>query len=98
MVTASSARCDIAVRNWSAPAKPSSCDLAWGQGLTVGPSGGAHFVCAADSALDLNGVAVPSGVDDMVGSITCQVRYFGVTCFNASGRGFVIGRTGYLTF
>ncbi len=91
-------RCDIAARAWSPPPKPSSCQLAWGQGLAVGPSGAAHFVCAGDSALDPGGIIVQNGVDDKFGSASCQVRYFGVTCFDAAGHGFFISRTGYATF
>jgi hypothetical protein len=97
-LSGSSVRCDIAARVWSPPAKPSSCQLAWGQGLAVGPSGAAHFVCAGDSALDPGGTVVPNGADDEVGSVSCQVRYFGVTCFDAAGKGFSISRTGYTTF
>ncbi|MGO9753177.1 MAG: hypothetical protein ACLP8S_31940 [Solirubrobacteraceae bacterium] len=91
-------RCDIATRAWTASRKPSSCQLAWGQGLAVGPSGPAHFVCAGDSALDPGGTIVQNATDDQVGSVTCQVRYFGVTCFDAAGQGFSISRTGYATF
>jgi hypothetical protein len=93
------ARCDIGSRSWSPPAKPASCNLAWGQGLTVGPSGKkAQFVCAGDTALDPSGPVVAQGSDNVVGSITCQSRNVGVTCFDKSGRGFFIGPTGYTTF
>jgi hypothetical protein len=92
------ARCDISSSNWPRPAKPRSCGAYWGQGLAVGPSGGGHFVCAADSVLDPAGSVVPDGRDDRVGSVTCQVRTIGVTCFDAGGDGFFIGRTGFYTF
>ena len=91
-------RCDVGSRVWQSPAKPKDCNLAWGQGLEIGPSGSAHFVCAADSALDPTGPVVPAGRDDRVGSVTCQVRSFGVTCFDSAGHGFFISRTGYDTF
>jgi len=92
------ARCDIASRTWTPPAKPPSCSLAWGQGLAVGPSGPAHFVCAGDTALDPGGPVVADGADDVVGSLTCQARKVGVTCFDQGGNGFFIGPTGYTTF
>lgn len=92
------ARCDIASSSWSPPRRPHSCTLAWGQGLAVGPTGAAHFVCAGDSVLDPSGSAVPAGRDDRVGSVTCQVRTIGVTCFDATGQGFFVGRTGYYLF
>jgi hypothetical protein len=93
-----SVRCDIGSRVWRAPAKPRDCSVAWGQGLEVAASGPAHFVCAADSTLDPTGPVVPAGRDDRVGSVTCQVRGFGVTCFDTAGHGFFISRTGYDTF
>jgi hypothetical protein len=64
----------------------------------IGPSGGAFFVCARNSVLDPTGTYIRAGHDDKVGSVTCQVRTFGVTCFEADGRGFFIGRTGYTRF
>ncbi len=92
-------RCDIAARDWRAPAKPSSCQLAWGQGLEVGPSSGAaQFVCAGDSVLDPGGMVLANGYDDQVGSVTCQPRPIGVTCFDRAAHGFYISRTGFYTF
>jgi hypothetical protein len=97
-VAGGTARCDIGSRTWTPPAKPSSCSLAWGQGLSVGPSGTAHFVCAGDTALDPSGPVVKNGQDDAVGSLTCQVRNVGVACFDKAGEGFFIARTGYTMF
>jgi hypothetical protein len=90
--------CDIGSRTWTPPAKPSSCNVAWGQGLSVGPSGAARFVCAGDTALDPSGPVVRNGQDDAVGSVTCQVRNVGVACFDRAGEGFFIARTGYTVF
>jgi hypothetical protein len=92
------ARCDVANRVWRPPAKPSSCHLAWGQGISVGPGAPVGFVCAGDSVLNPDGIAIPNGYDDRVGSVTCQVRVIGVTCFDSNGSGFSISRTGYTVF
>jgi hypothetical protein len=92
------ARCDIANRIWSPPAAPKSCNLDWGQGLEVGPTGDSQFVCAGDSVLDPSATVVSDGTDVTDGTVTCQVRVVGVTCFEPDGRGFVISRTGYATF
>lgn len=97
-ISGGTVRCDIGSRAWTPPKKPWSCQKAWGQGIFVGPSGSPQFVCAGDSVLDPTGSYVLPGFDDKVGSVTCQVRSFGVTCFQADGHGFTIGRTGYLTF
>ncbi len=91
-------RCDVARRVWTPPRKPASCHAAWGQGLIIGGSGSAFFVCARSSVLDPTGYYMHAGYDDKVGSVTCQVRSFGVTCFESDGHGFFIGRTGYTTF
>jgi hypothetical protein len=96
-LSASHARCDIAVSMWSPPSRPRSCNMAWGQGIAVG-GGTGHFVCAGDSVLDPGGPVVANGRDDSVGSVTCEVRSIGVTCFNGAGHGFYLSRTGYATF
>lgn len=92
------ARCDVAGRYWRAPRKPSSCHAAWAPGLFVGPKGSAGFVCARSSVLDPTGTYIRSGFDDKVGNVTCQVRHFGVTCYQPDGRGFTLSRAGYITF
>lgn len=93
------ARCDISTRSWTPPPQPASCTLDWGQGLSVGPTHApAQFVCAGDTALNPSGPVVGNGVDNVIGSVTCQVRNVGVTCFDRAGHGFFIGRTGYTTF
>lgn len=91
-------RCDIARRVWTPPHKPRSCHAAWGQGLLIGSSGSASFVCGRSSVLDPTGYYIHPGYDVKVGSVTCQVRSFGVTCFQSDGHGFFVGRTGYTTF
>jgi hypothetical protein len=92
------ARCDVAHRVWAAPAKPRGCQFDWAQGVEIGPTGSAQFVCAGDSALDPEGVVVPNGRDVKVGGVVCQVRVVGVTCFEPDGHGFALSRTGYSTF
>jgi hypothetical protein len=83
---------------WSPPAKPGSCHAAWGQGLAVGPSGAAHFVCAGNSALNPGAASVANGRDVVYQGATCQVRFIGVTCFDGNGNGFYLSRTGYYFF
>jgi hypothetical protein len=92
------ARCDIANRVWALPRKPKSCHLAWGVGLSVGATGTGQFVCAGDSVLDPNGKYMLDGVVDVVGSIRCIALPASIDCFNASGNGFSIGRTGYYIY
>jgi len=93
------ARCDIRARSWGVPPRPSSCNLDYGQGLTVGRSGSGTFVCAGDTALDPRNPVLPYGEDSRVGAVTCASREAGVTCTNAdTGHGFFIARERYRLF
>jgi hypothetical protein len=92
-------RCDIQQRDWEPPPKPASCDVDYGQGITVGASGPARFVCAGDTALNPTGPVVPYGTDTQVGSFLCASREDGVTCKNTStDRGFFLARDRYELF
>jgi hypothetical protein len=95
------ARCDIRNRNWSPPPRPRSCygDTGYGQGLIVGTTGRAHFVCAGDTALDPNGRALPYGRDSRVPGFTCHSATDGITCRSTrTGRGFFLNRERYRIF
>jgi hypothetical protein len=92
------ARCDIAARNWRPPAKPASCQLDWGQGVFVGQTGRAGYVCAGDTALH-EGPRLAYGRSISLGHLRCTSRTSGVTCTNRSdGHGFTISRERVLLF
>lgn len=95
------ARCDIRKRDWSPPPHPASCSdqVDFGQGLTVGRSGRATFVCAGDTALNPTGPVIAYGSNSKVGDIVCASRISGMTCTNAAtGHGFFIARDRYRLF
>ena len=93
------ARCDIAKRNWSPPPRPANCPLDYGQGLEVGRSGTGHLVCAGDTALNPQAMALGYGSSSRVDSITCASTTDGMTCTNnVTGHGFFISIQGYRTF
>jgi hypothetical protein len=95
------ARCDIRNRNWSPPPRPRSCfgETGYGQGLIVGTTGRAHFVCAGDTALDPNGKPLPYGRDSQVDGFTCHSAADGITCASTgTGHGFLLNRERYRTF
>ena len=95
------ARCDIRDRSWSPPPRPRSCsdETDYGQGLIVGTSGRAHFVCAGDTALNPNGSALPYGRDTEVDGLTCHSATDGITCRSTgTGRGFLLNRERYRIF
>jgi uncharacterized protein DUF6636 len=94
-----SARCDIDKRNWSPPPHPSNCDVDFGQGLQVGPSAAASFVCAGDTARDLRSPVLAYGTGSRIGHFLCISRTSGVTCTNrATGHGFLISVERYRLF
>ncbi len=84
-------RCDIRTRSWSPPAKPGSCRLDWGQGLSLDRVGRARYVCAGDTALNV-GPKLAYGASKRIGAITCVSRTAGLTCTNAAKHGFTMSR------
>lgn len=56
MLIASVARCDIERRSWRPPPRPKQCPpiVDFGQGIEVDARGRARFVCAGDTARDVN--------------------------------------------
>jgi len=87
-----SARCDIARRDWSPSPKPASCQLDWGQGVYVGATGRAGYVCAGDTTLDA-GPHLAYGKSITLGRLRCTSLTSGVTCTNRrDGHGFSISR------
>src|SRR3954447_5769107 len=49
-LSASAVRCDIISKSWSRPAKPSTCELDWGNGMHI-TAGKAGFTCAGDTLI-----------------------------------------------
>jgi hypothetical protein len=85
-------RCDIGVRSWTAPPKPASCDLDWGQGVYVGRRGRAGYVCAGDTTLH-QGPRLAYGKSITLGHLHSTSLTSGVTCTNRTdGHGFSISR------
>jgi hypothetical protein len=101
MLIAGIARCDIDRRKWSPPARPASCPnvVDFGQGLELGGSGPARFVCAGDTARDVTSAKLAYGSGSQVGSFICVSRPSGVTCTNRhNGHGFFISIQSYRIF
>jgi hypothetical protein len=92
VISKSGARCDIRVREWNPPPKPASCPVDWGNGLTVGRRGSAHFVCAGDTVLGGKRVL---GYRKSIrrGRFRCTSRRNGVRCLNLRNEhGFKLAR------
>ena len=86
------ARCDIARHDWPTPEAPPSCELDYGNGLSVGPRRKAGFVCAGDTVLHQGKVLKVGGVAKL-GPYKCKVLTGAVRCLNRdTGHGFKLSR------
>ncbi|BBX51788.1 hypothetical protein GCM10009645_30850 [Mycolicibacterium poriferae] len=92
-------RCDVAERDWAPPPRPSDCPdfTDYGQGITLGTTGRASFVCAGDTALG-SGPALPYGQFEAGGGVSCTSEPSGMRCSNSDGHGFTISRQDYTLF
>jgi hypothetical protein len=95
------ARCDIVNRSWSPPPRPATCSpqVDFGQGIEIGKSGSATFVCAGDTARTPGSPKLAYGTGSGVEGFVCVSRTSGMTCTRAgTGRGFTISAQAYKLF
>ena len=91
-------RCDIREKDWSAPRKPSWCDVDWGGGVQVGRRKRASFVCAGDTVLG-GDRTLRYGTSIRRGRFECFSRRTGMRCVNhRNGHGFRLSRQRYRLF
>ena len=96
-IDSESVRCDIRERDWSPPARPSSCNenVDYGQGIRLAAGGQPEFVCAGDTTF---GVGEPLTYGDTIvaGTIECTSEESGVQCSDTEDDGgFTLAREGY---
>lgn len=85
-------RCDVRDRRWDPPPKPPSCELDWGNGLTVGRHGRAEYVCAGDTVLN-QGPELGHGETISRGRFRCTSKQSAMRCVNRrSGHGFKLSK------
>ena len=91
-------RCDVAKHSWKPPKKPASCDLDFGQGISVEGEEEARFVCAGDTTLGAK-KTLKVHQQVQVGVFGCRTDPNAVVCSNEdSGHGFTISRGSYELF
>ena len=73
------ARCDVRTHSWTAPPRPSYCDLDWGFGVAVGDRNTAGYVCAGDTVADAGSPLLGPGGSITLGRYTCTVPAVPVT-------------------
>lgn len=89
-------RCDIRTHSYATPKRPARCDLDYGDSLTLRRMWAARWTCHGDTALPpANGAGFKTlayGTTWRWGPFRCTSRQSGLTCFSASGYGFVMSR------
>ena len=92
-ISSQGARCDIGDHRWKAPAKPTSCTGAWGDGVQV-TAERAGFACATGSLA--RGSALGYGRSVTRGDFRCDSDKDGVTCTHRpSHHAFSVARATY---
>ena len=88
-------RCEISVRTWTPPPQPATCDVDWGQGLTL--ESRAQMLCAGDTVRQMsNPLLLPYGTSIRFTPFTCTSQPTGIDCVNTVTRaGFLISRERY---
>ena len=88
------ARCDVKTHSWTAPPRPTNCDLDWGFGVFVGDRGLANYVCAGDTVADVKAPILAPGGSITLGPYTCSVPVAATTTVqcqnNFTQRGFQV--------
>jgi hypothetical protein len=93
-----SVRCDIQNRDWDPPKAPSSCELDFGQGISLEAGAAPEFVCAGDTTLQ-SGPELPYGQTIGAGLLRCESEESGITCRDIeTGRGFTLSKQRYELF
>jgi hypothetical protein len=94
-----SVRCDIGRRNWSAPPKPASCALDYGNGLVIEGAGTTGFACAGDTLLGAGQQVLEYGHGLRAGAFVCDSESSALRCVNeGSGHGFMLAVESYAVF
>ena len=88
-------RCDI--RSGLRPVPKRACELDW-TGVSLSQTGRGRANCAGDSVADPRSTVLAYGRTWRRGGFVCRSRLTGLTCANASGRGFFLSRQRYRTF
>lgn len=97
-ITTSGARCDIGDRSWTAPPKPASCPLDYGNGVSVGANG-AQLTCAGDTLLHLTTTVLAYGHGVRNGPYLCVSQSAGMRCDNETTKhGFTLAKEAYTLF
>lgn len=96
-------RCDIRGGLKPTPSRlsrPASCDLDWGDSVTLSPTGRTELTCHGDTVLFVNprSKVLRYGTTWTRGPYTCTSRTTGLTCKNTAGHGFFLSLQSWRRF
>ena len=84
-------RCDIRSGLKPKLSRPATCDLEWGDSVSLLPTGRTDLVCHGDTVLGNPGTKVfRSGTTWTRGPFMCTSRASGLTCKNTARHGFFL--------
>jgi hypothetical protein len=88
-----SMRCDLMQLSNRPPPRPRDCDLEYGDAFEItGDAVTGTRLCHGDTVRDDTLPALAYGQSWQRQGLTCQSRESGVSCINATGHGFELGR------
>jgi protein kinase-like protein/uncharacterized protein DUF6636 len=83
-------RCDIGTGLRPRPPRPKGCNLDWGFGYALAPTGRSQVVCAVGAALEPKARVLRYGSAWRGDGFTCLSRTAGLRCVNRDGHGFFL--------
>jgi hypothetical protein len=91
-------RCEIVSQLNPMPPQPASCNLDWGNGLSLLKVGKPFVTCAGDTVFSPNYKTLAYGKSWSKGGFICKSRTNGLTCTNPRGNGFFLNREEWKVF
>jgi hypothetical protein len=94
--TNGSVGCEIGEHTYSAPPRPSGCQLAWGDRFTLAQGGRPESACHGDTLRSAGLQTLDYGETAFSGAIRCPIEPAGITCTDTStGHFFRLSRESY---
>jgi Family of unknown function (DUF6636) len=98
-IAAGIATCEITDSTFERPAKPSDCDLDYGEMISVTGDARAEFPCHGDTAYVAGAPVLAYGERVGNDSVTCTSATTGLTCATSGGsHGFELSRAAYRVY
>jgi Family of unknown function (DUF6636) len=88
--------CEIGEHTYSAPPRPPTCHLAWGDRFKLAQGGQPELACHGDTMRSADLKTLDYGETAFSGAIRCAIEPAGITCTDTStGHFFRLSRESY---